>query len=497
MRRSKWIIIVLVALMGLCIVACGNDDEDEDSRKPTEPGSTNIVTPTNTLSPTLTNALTPTPTNSLIPTPTNSPTPTPADTPTPTSTNTPTPTPTNSPTPELVKNPQVGQYVKFGTYEQDNNLDNGKEPIEWEVLAVDGDNVLLISRYILDCVPYNEEKMNVTWETSSLRRWLNSDFYNIAFSSKEQERIQIVTLVNEDNQRLGTIGGNDTCDQVFCLSLSEIKKYYSFNSWDKESFCGYSEELLIPTTDYIRNTVWNAKFTSAQYEGYGYEKKGYSKNVIGTEGTVWWLRSPGYFQNAACCVDLFGYVGAYHSYDVEAAIIGVRPAIWVSTEPGLAIVATPTNTLSPTPTNTPIPTNTPSPTNTPTPTPVTSVSVSDVMVFETAVPDSDKAWIQKLYGTHIEPFLNGYEIEEMEVAAFPNTYFGYQDYKIVCVFEKNGVEMGIGFHAFAKLYNNDVVEDDIFFEWIVFTENWEVIAEYENVSGLKNYINNVEQTQNQ
>ena len=49
----------------------------------------------------------------------------------------------------------VGSSVYFGSYEQDNDTEDGAEPIEWLVLAVDNDKALLLSRYALDCQPYN------------------------------------------------------------------------------------------------------------------------------------------------------------------------------------------------------------------------------------------------------------------------------------------------------------------------------------------------------
>ena len=77
----------------------------------------------------------------------------------------------------------AGDIVSFGTYEQDNNTSNGKENIEWLVLAKEGKRVLIISKYVLDCQQYNSTRTSVTWETCSLRKWLNETFLNAAFSS--------------------------------------------------------------------------------------------------------------------------------------------------------------------------------------------------------------------------------------------------------------------------------------------------------------------------
>ena len=54
-------------------------------------------------------------------------------------------------------NPKLGSIVTFGRYEQDNDPENGQEPIEWFVVDLDKANrrVLLLSRYVLDAYPYN------------------------------------------------------------------------------------------------------------------------------------------------------------------------------------------------------------------------------------------------------------------------------------------------------------------------------------------------------
>ena len=82
---------------------------------------------------------------------------------------------------------EEGEIIKFGKYEQDNDLENGKEDIEWIVLKVEGGKAFLISEYVLDYQPYHNRKGEVSWETSSLRAWLNEEFFNEAFSEKEKE----------------------------------------------------------------------------------------------------------------------------------------------------------------------------------------------------------------------------------------------------------------------------------------------------------------------
>ena len=116
--------------------------------------------------------------------PTRKPTATPTEKPTATPTKMVTPTPTATPT--QAPTWRVGQIKTFGSYEQDNNKSR-KEPIEWRVLKVNGDLALVISEKILDCRPYNETRTAVTWETSSIRKWLNGTFLNAAFTEAEKK----------------------------------------------------------------------------------------------------------------------------------------------------------------------------------------------------------------------------------------------------------------------------------------------------------------------
>lgn len=86
------------------------------------------------------------------------------------------------------KNVKVGDYVTFGSYEQDNDTSNGKEPVEWLVLDVQSDKALLLSKYVLDEKAYNDEEIYVTWEGCSLRNWLNNDFTNSAFTKMNKRK---------------------------------------------------------------------------------------------------------------------------------------------------------------------------------------------------------------------------------------------------------------------------------------------------------------------
>ena len=102
--------------------------------------------------------------------------------------------------------------MKFGSYPQE---DEAPAPIEWLVLEVKGNEVLIISRHALNCRKYHESSSPITWEHSDLRKWLNNDFLKAAFSAEEQKRILISHLENENNPDYGTSDGNSIDDRIF------------------------------------------------------------------------------------------------------------------------------------------------------------------------------------------------------------------------------------------------------------------------------------------
>lgn len=71
--------------------------------------------------------------------------------------------------PQPVTYQRDGEYIVFGSYEQDGDTGNGPEPIYWEVVSEENGRMLVVSRYILDFQHYNNSKSHVTWEECTLR----------------------------------------------------------------------------------------------------------------------------------------------------------------------------------------------------------------------------------------------------------------------------------------------------------------------------------------
>ena len=192
------------------------------------------------------------------------------------------------------KNPdyKIGETIEFGNYPQEE--DGTEKPIEWIVMKNEGNQVLLLSKYVLDAKPYNEELEEVTWETSDIRQWLNNEFYTTAFNKTEKAKIQTSLIKNEDNSEYGTSGENDTEDKVFLLSEKEAETLFSND-----------EEKIAKATEYAEKSVV-----------YVNEEK----------AVLWWLRSPGLYGSSAAVVGSLGWVNRDGS-NVDSSHAGVRPAL--------------------------------------------------------------------------------------------------------------------------------------------------------------------------
>lgn len=209
----------------------------------------------------------------------------------------------------------VGNYVTFGRYPQ-TKAGKDKTPIEWLVLARDGSKALLISRYGLDAQPYNTTNSEVTWETCTLRTWLNSTFYNKAFSSAEQAAILTTNVDNSKYQCYSgwsTNGGNNTQDKVFLLSYAEANKYFGV-TYDNSS---NTKSRIAPTAYAIAHGAWTSS---------------YKKTADDIDAGWWWLRSPGYDQKHAANVDADGSSG---NLNINYDDVSVRPALWVDIDAGI------------------------------------------------------------------------------------------------------------------------------------------------------------------
>ncbi len=179
---------------------------------------------------------------------------------------------------EILDRYRVGNKVTLGTYDG--------QALIWQVLAVEENKVLLMTENTLETRAYHEKYENTTWEECSLRTWLNGSFLDSVFTAEEQESILLTDVKAEKETYWGGDAGNDTQDQVFLLSISEMEQYFKTES---DRICRNSSGFAMS----------------------------------------WWLRSPGRINDLAACVNFDGKLNAGY---VDGAMNKVRPALWLNLE---------------------------------------------------------------------------------------------------------------------------------------------------------------------
>ena len=190
----------------------------------------------------------------------------------------------------------IGDIITLGNYEQDANLQNGKEIIEWKIITIKNNRVLLLSKYCIEYLQYHSEDIAMTWEQSDLRDWLNNNFYNQSFSNNEKSLILEVLNETPDYNDLRFVeGGNNTYDKVFLLSAKEVNQYTTKN------------ERKTVATPYVK------------------QKGIYVRDNDGN--SPWCLRSPGAFENYVAYVNWTGDINYAPNFVYHYQ--GVRPAVWI------------------------------------------------------------------------------------------------------------------------------------------------------------------------
>jgi len=236
------------------------------------------------------------------------------------------------PPPEIMEREDLNfPYLTFGAYEQDNNLENGPEPIEWLVLKEEDGRALVLSRYALALMKYHHTvaiDSSVTWETWESRACLNGEFLEAAFSKAEQERIPTVTvetpMVHDHDPGFDNVPVNDTEDKLFLLSMQEASRYLK----------GGKARRCQPTAYAI------AGYEAAMGQDWETSMSGFWRREEYMGNCVWYLRSQGKFPGSAALVEVYGRM----TYMFDAMIYlpelivrdfmwGIRPAMWIDLTP--------------------------------------------------------------------------------------------------------------------------------------------------------------------
>ena len=189
------------------------------------------------------------------------------------------------------------------------------EPISWRVLdPVDG---LVVSEKILDSQAYNNYISSSfndqywgnsghtyyasNYSKSSIRKWLNDDFFNTAFSDLQKNSIKQTYLENKSTES-SDYDSPDSNDKIFLLSY-----------WDTiNTSYGFSSDGT------VNNKARRAKGSPyAKAQGLEVDETGYS---------WWWLRSPS-DETLSNCVESDGC--SNNDEDVNETGYGVRPAMCI------------------------------------------------------------------------------------------------------------------------------------------------------------------------
>jgi hypothetical protein len=196
---------------------------------------------------------------------------------------------------KVVADIKAGQkLVEFGDY-------------TWRVLSIEGDKALLITDLVIDVRTYNDELVEITWENSSLRKYLNGEFYD-AFSSTEKSRI-LTTSLNNSNSIEGTLPGNfDTSDKVFLLSPYEMDSYFApdFSDLDLETPEAFFTAQAFEKLNNLENRSWNVD-----------------------EPAWWWLRQPGSSSLISFSDSWVWYENDSFFLRMDDPSIGVRPTLYI------------------------------------------------------------------------------------------------------------------------------------------------------------------------
>lgn len=217
------------------------------------------------------------------------------------------------------------------------------EPLIWRIL--DPATGLILCENIIDSQAYSNteygdgsDPYNSSWAaawndsmhtyyandyaTSSIIKWLNSDFYNTAFTQAQKSNILTAELDNKAySDSYSAFNSKTTYDKVFLLSWNEVQNTaYGFRSGVSSS--AYREAK---GTDYAKcQGLW----------------------VKTSNGcSPWRLRSAGNYSDYACDV---GYDGDLNNdFSIEGTNHGVRPALKISNLSSLDNTNTGTNPTTP------------------------------------------------------------------------------------------------------------------------------------------------------
>ena len=200
------------------------------------------------------------------------------------------------------KNEDLQKLPDYETVKVNDVLWLGVNPMPWVVLEKKNGKILVISKFAFDCEGYNRVFEHATWDTCSMRRWLNGDFMESTFSQDERDMMETIHIGKDDVLYFDE-GEDRTNDKLFLLSDKEADKYFRTN-----------EEKLARVTFYAkRKNLWQT------FDYYAH----------------WWLRTESHDEIGGTYVSSSGdisYCGGIiisNGFDRYYDHFGVRPAMYL------------------------------------------------------------------------------------------------------------------------------------------------------------------------
>ena len=204
------------------------------------------------------------------------------------------------------RSPSTSSHVRMTTIPAYiNGYSNGTyyfkyEPLKW--ILLDTTSGYMICSSIIDSQAYQTTMFNLsgvgylraeneyTWannyKDSTIRQWLNQDFYNTAFTA--EQRANIATTLLENNATDSAYDSSATNDKIFLLSKEEFDSFKQIIEGEKytlEMDPGYKQGDYINERNLYVSSVSFAKSTDyAQYQGL---------NPASAETNKYWLRTAG------------------------------------------------------------------------------------------------------------------------------------------------------------------------------------------------------------
>ena len=195
----------------------------------------------------------------------------------------------------------IGSEINLGTWTFDN--DGKVKPVVWLVAEkyMEDKSLLLVSKYVIENMSFSNETNNasgtdniiveINWNSSKIREWLNSFFYEHAFTKEDKGHIMLETVSSGINPKYKKDIGPDVQDHLFLLSIAEYEKFSNIIKSIKgrkgplakatpylnpniKTFLGYPWFWLRTSGKDYKNVASVSPIGRINYRGYSYMEKG-------------------------------------------------------------------------------------------------------------------------------------------------------------------------------------------------------------------------------